>query len=130
MAGGRAEIGGRDEAIRTLGGARSLNELAQTMITLPMGGEVRLQDLGVVTDTIADRRTFARFDGEPVVAFGIKRSNGASDTVVAKAVQKRIDELKTAYPDVDLKLIDTSVYFTTATTKLRSTHCSKAQRWR
>jgi hydrophobe/amphiphile efflux-1 (HAE1) family protein len=112
LAGGRAEIGGRDEAIRTLGGARSLNELAQTMITLPMGGEVRLQDLGVVTDTIADRRTFARFDGEPVVAFGIKRSNGASDTVVAKAVQKRIDELKTAYPDVDLKLIDTSVNFT------------------
>jgi hydrophobe/amphiphile efflux-1 (HAE1) family protein len=112
LAGGRAEIGGRDEAIRTLGGARSLNELAQTMITLPMGGEVRLQDLGVVTDTIADRRTFARFDGEPVVAFGIKRSNGASDTVVAKAVQKRIDELKTAYPDFDLKLIDTSVNFT------------------
>ena len=112
LAGGRAEIGGRNEAIRTLGGARSLNELAQTMITLPMGGEVRLQDLGVVTDTIADRRTFARFDGEPVVAFGIKRSNGASDTVVAKAVQKRIDELKTAYPDVDLKLIDTSVNFT------------------
>jgi hydrophobe/amphiphile efflux-1 (HAE1) family protein len=112
LAGGRAEIGGRDEAIRTLGGARNLNELAQTMITLPMGGEVRLQDLGVVTDTIADRRTFARFDGEPVVAFGIKRSNGASDTVVAKAVQKRIDELKAAYPDVDLKLIDTSVNFT------------------
>ncbi len=112
LAGGRAEIGGRDEAIRTLGGARSLNELAQTMITLPSGGEVRLQDLGVVTDTITDRRTFARFDGEPVVAFGIKRSNGASDTVVAKAVQKRIDELKAAYPDVDLKLIDTSVNFT------------------
>src|SRR4029079_3331763 len=91
LAGGRAEIGGRDEAIRTLGGARSVNELAQTMITLPTGGEVRLQDLGVVTDTITDRRTFARFNGEPVVALGIKRSKGASDVVVAAAVQKRID---------------------------------------
>src|SRR6478752_4730463 len=112
LAGGRAEIGGRDEAIRTLGGARTLNELAETMITLPMGGEVRLQDLGIVTDTIADRRTFARLDGEPIVAFGIKRSKGASDVVVAAAVQKRIDELKQANPDVDLKLIDTSVDFT------------------
>src|SRR5262245_19033163 len=112
LAGGRAEIGGRDQAIRTLGGARTLNELAATMITLPMGGEVRLEDLGVVTDTIADRRSFARLDGEPVVAFGIKRSSGASDVVVARAVQKRIDELKQAYPDVDLKLIDTSVDFT------------------
>jgi multidrug efflux pump subunit AcrB len=112
LAGGRAEIGKNDQAIRTLAGAKSLNDLAGTMISLPTGGEVRLDDLGTVTDTIADRRTFARFNGEPVVALGIKRSKGASDVVVAAAVQKRIDALKIAYPDVDLKLIDTSVEFT------------------
>jgi hydrophobe/amphiphile efflux-1 (HAE1) family protein len=112
LAGGRAEIGGRDQTIRTLASARTLSELAATMISLPMGGEVRLDDLGIVTDTIADRRTFARLNGEPVVALGIKRSSGASDVVVAEAVQKRIDELKAAHPDVDLKLIDTSVDFT------------------
>jgi multidrug efflux pump subunit AcrB len=113
LAGGRAEIGKNDQAIRTLAGAKTLNDLAGTMISLPAGGEVRLDDLGTVTDTIADRRTFARFNGEPVVALGIKRSKGASDVVVAAAVQKRIEALKTAYPDVDLKLIDTSVDFTT-----------------
>ncbi|HKS17635.1 MAG TPA: efflux RND transporter permease subunit [Bradyrhizobium sp.] len=112
LAGGRAEIGKNDQAIRTLAGAKTLNELAGTMIPLFSGGEVRLDDLGTVTDTIADRRTFARFNGEPVVALGIKRSKGASDVVVAAAVQKRIDALKVAYPDVDLKLIDTSVDFT------------------
>jgi multidrug efflux pump subunit AcrB len=112
LAGGRAEIGKNDQAIRTLAGAKTLNDLAGTMISLPAGGEVRLDDLGTVTDTISDRRTFARFNGEPVVALGIKRSKGASDVVVAAAVQKRIDALKAAYPDVDLKLIDTSVDFT------------------
>ncbi|MCA6124226.1 efflux RND transporter permease subunit [Bradyrhizobium sp. WSM 1704] len=112
VAGGRAEIGKNDQAIRTLAGAKTLNELAGTMIPLFGGGEVRLDDLGTVTDTIADRRTFARFNGEPVVALGIKRSKGASDVVVAAAVQKRIEALKAAYPDVDLKLIDTSVEFT------------------
>lgn len=112
LAGGRAEIGRNDQAIRTLAGAKTLNELAGTMISLPSGGEVRLEDLGTVTDTIADRRTFARFNGEPVVALGIKRSKGASDVVVAAAVQKRIDALKAAYPDVDLRQIDTSVDFT------------------
>jgi hydrophobe/amphiphile efflux-1 (HAE1) family protein len=112
LAGGRAEIGKDDQAIRTLAGAKTLNELAGTMIPLFGGGEVRLDDLGTVTDTIADRRTFARFNGEPVVALGIKRSKGASDVVVAAAVQKRIDALKVAYPDVDLKLIDTSVDYT------------------
>ncbi|MEO6946098.1 MAG: efflux RND transporter permease subunit [Nitrobacter sp.] len=112
VAGGRAEIGKNDQAIRTLAGAKTVNELAGTMISLPAGSELRLDDIGAVTDTIADRRTFARFNGEPVVALGIKRSKGASDVVVAKAVQQRIDTLKEQYPDVDLKLIDTSVDFT------------------
>src|SRR6266853_2253144 len=65
LAGGRAEIGKNDQAIRTLAGAKTLNDLAGTMIPLFGGGEVRLDDLGTVTDTIADRRTFARFNGEP-----------------------------------------------------------------
>ncbi|MBR0786679.1 efflux RND transporter permease subunit [Bradyrhizobium iriomotense] len=112
VAGGRAEIGKNDQAIRTLAGAKTLGDLAGTMVPLFGGGEVRLDDLGTVTDTIADRRTFARFNGEPVVALGIKRSKGASDVKVAAAVQKRIDALKAAYPDVDLKLIDTSVEYT------------------
>src|SRR5271166_2605957 len=112
LAGGRAEIGTNDQAIRTLAGAKSLNDLRGTMIALFGGGEMRLGDLGTVTDTIADRRTFARFNGEPVVALGIKRAKGASDVVVAAAVQKRIDQLKVNNPDVDLKLIDTSVEFT------------------
>ncbi|MCP3393429.1 efflux RND transporter permease subunit [Bradyrhizobium sp. CCGB12] len=112
VAGGRAEIGKNDQAIRTLAGAKTLGDLAGTMIPLFGGGEVRLDDLGTVTDTIADRRTFARFNGEPIVALGIKRSKGASDVKVAEAVQKRIDALKAAYPDVDLKVIDTSVEYT------------------
>src|SRR5215471_14920381 len=112
LAGGRAEIGKNDQAIRTLAGAKTLNDLAGTMIPLFGGGEVRLDDLGTVTDTIADRRTFARYNGEPVVAFAIKRAKGASDVVVAAAVQKRIDAIKEAHPEYDLKLIDTSVKFT------------------
>src|ERR1700757_2073946 len=41
LAGGRAEIGKNDQAIRTLAGAKTLNELAGTMIPLPAGGELR-----------------------------------------------------------------------------------------
>src|ERR1700739_4699690 len=94
LAGGRAEIGKNDQAIRTLAGAKTLNELAGTLRPVPDGGELRLDALGTVTDTSADRRPFARYNGEPVVALGIKRSKGASDVVVAGLVQKRIDALK------------------------------------
>jgi len=112
VAGGRAEIGGRDEAIRTTAGAKTLDALAATIIALPGGGQVRLDDLGVVTDTIAEPRTFARLDGEPVVAFGIVRTKGASDVTVAAAVAAKIDEIRAAHPEVELKLIDSSVKHT------------------
>ena len=112
VAGGRAGIGGRDEAIRTLAGTNSVEDLAGTMISLPMGGEIRLDDLGVVTDTIAERRTFARVNGQPIVAVGIKRAKGASDVVVAAAVQKRIEQLRATDPDVEFSLVDSSVEYT------------------
>jgi multidrug efflux pump subunit AcrB len=109
LAGGRSEIGGRDQAIRTLAGAKTLGDLAATSIALPTGGEVQLDDLGLVTDTIAEPRTFARFDGAPVVGFSILRSKGVSDVAVAEAVAARIDAIKAANPGIDLKLIETSV---------------------
>lgn len=112
LAGGRAEIGGNDQAIRTLAGVKTVADLAATRIALPTGGEVRLDDLGLVTDTVAEPRTFARFDGAPVVGFAILRSKGASDVVVAEAVEARIAKIKAANPDIDLKLIDTSVTYT------------------
>jgi hypothetical protein len=59
LAGGRAEIGARDQSIRTLAGAKSLDALAGIMIALPTGGQIRLGDLGVVTDTVAEPQTFA-----------------------------------------------------------------------
>ncbi|NWG25659.1 MAG: efflux RND transporter permease subunit [Pseudorhodoplanes sp.] len=112
LAGGRAEIGGRDQSIRTLAGAKTLNALANTMMTLPSGGEVRLEDLGLVTDTVAEPRTFARLDNDPVVAFSIFRAKGASDVTVAKLVAEKVEQLKKEYPDVELKLIDSSVTYT------------------
>jgi len=112
VAGGRTEIGGRDQSIRTLAGAKSLSQLSATGIALPTGGEVRLDDLGTVTDTIAEPRAFARANGEPVVGFSILRSKGASDVTVADAVEARINSLKAEHPEVDLKLIDSSVSYT------------------
>ena len=79
LAGGRGEIGEREQAIRTLAGKKTVADLAQTMIALPGGRSVRLDTLGTVTDTIAEPRQYAELDGEPIVAFAISRAKGASD---------------------------------------------------
>ena len=98
MAGGRGEVGGREQSIRTLAASRTVRDLKATSIVLPGGRKVRLDDLAVVQDAIEEPRTFARFNGEPVVAFAVSRGSGASDAEVATAVEKRIDEFRKTYP--------------------------------
>ena len=109
MAGGRGEVGGREQSIRTLAAARTLADLKATSIVVPGGRKVRLDDLATVADTIEEPRTFARFNGEPVVAFAVSRGSGASDAEVAAGVEKRVAELRTAHPDVTFEKIDSSV---------------------
>jgi multidrug efflux pump subunit AcrB len=112
LAGGRSEIGGHAQAIRTLAGARTITDLGATRIHLPRGGDVRVDDIGLVTDNIAEPRTFARFEGVPVVGFSITRAKGASDVEVEKLVTAEVERIKKENPDIDLKLIDTSVTWT------------------
>jgi hydrophobe/amphiphile efflux-1 (HAE1) family protein len=112
LAGGRGEIAGREQAIRTLAGKQSVADLAATSIVLPRGRKVRLDELGTVVDSTAEQRTFAALDDRPVVAFAISRAKGASDVVVARDVAKAIEGLRKAHPNVELKLIDSMVEYT------------------
>ncbi|WP_267357238.1 MULTISPECIES: efflux RND transporter permease subunit [unclassified Methylobacterium] len=109
MAGGRAEVGGQEQSIRALAASGSLDTLAKTSIVVPGNRKVRLDELATLSDTAEEPRTFARFNGEPVVAFAISRASGASDAVVAEGVAKKIAALHAANPDVRFDLIDTSV---------------------
>ncbi|HEX8417588.1 MAG TPA: efflux RND transporter permease subunit, partial [Methylobacterium sp.] len=108
-AGGRGELGGQEQSIRTLAGAASLETLGQTSIVVSGNRKVRLDELATLVDGAEEPRTFARFNGEPVVAFAISRATGASDADVATAVAKKIDELREKNPGVRFDLIDTSV---------------------
>ncbi|AIQ93564.1 MULTISPECIES: efflux RND transporter permease subunit [Methylobacterium] len=109
MAGGRAEVGGQEQSIRALAASASLETLAKTSIVVPGNRKVRLDELATLSDTAEEPRTFARFNGEPVVAFAISRASGASDADVSVGVAKKIAALHAANPNVRFDLIDTSV---------------------
>src|SRR5690606_25627474 len=97
LAGGRGEIGGREQATRTLAGQTTVANLAATMIALPGDRKVRLDELGTVTDAYEEPRAFATVDKEPVVAFSVKRAKGASDTTVSTDVHTAVEELVKRY---------------------------------
>jgi hydrophobic/amphiphilic exporter-1 (mainly G- bacteria), HAE1 family len=109
---GRGEVGGQEQAIRILAGARGIDQLANTKIILSAGRDVRLKDLGRVIDDATEPRSFARLDGEPVVSFAIFRAKGSSELSVNNVVEKKLAELAAARPDVTLQKIDDAVSYT------------------
>lgn len=100
--GGRAEIGGRKQVIRTLGAVSSIEDLKGLAIPLPNGQLVRLDDIGIVADGFADRTSIAYLNGKPVTALEVKRSNGFSDTGVASEVRKTVRSFAAANPDIEI----------------------------
>ncbi|MGM3278215.1 efflux RND transporter permease subunit [Ralstonia sp. 24A2] len=98
--GGRGNIGGQEQAVRTLGTVKSARELAQMDIPLSDGRRVRLSDVADVRDTAAEPRQMALFDGKAVVSFQVFRSRGASEVSVAKGVREAIAKLQAERPNV------------------------------
>ncbi|MCA8867575.1 MAG: efflux RND transporter permease subunit [Rhodobacteraceae bacterium] len=114
---GSGSIGGQQLAIQSLGSAASVNDLAATPIQLPGGQVIRLSDIASVTEGTPDLTTFAMFNGQPVVAFGVYRATGASDLVAANNAQAALAGLKESHPSTTFALIDNTTDFTTGNYK-------------
>jgi hydrophobe/amphiphile efflux-1 (HAE1) family protein len=108
LPGGRAEVGGSEQSIRTLGSAASVDMLKTYEILLPQGGSVPLSTLGSVEDKFGDVRQAARLNNQPVVAFQVLRSTGSVLVTVEQGVKAAVKELEKTLPaDVKLDLIFT-----------------------
>ncbi|MDL2400648.1 efflux RND transporter permease subunit [Rhizobium mayense] len=109
---GRGQVAGSEQAIRVLGDARDVAQLADTTIALTNGRFVKLSDLGVIKDTYQEPKSFSRFNSTPVVTFGVFRAKGASEVTVANTVAATLDKVRAENPNVTIEMIDDSVYYT------------------
>jgi multidrug efflux pump subunit AcrB len=109
---GRAEVGAGEQAIRLLGDQGDATTLAALPIALPGGTQVRLDQLGTVTDTYEEVRSFARSGDEEVVVFSVFRAKGASEVSVAEETDATLDRLRSENPDVTMTMVDDTVFYT------------------
>jgi multidrug efflux pump subunit AcrB len=114
-AGGRAQVGGGEQAIRVLGGAKTAEALGDTQVILPGGKSVRLREIAEVRDGVAEVRSVARLNGRAATTFGVFKAKGASDVSVAKAVQAELDKILAENPAVHMSSIFTTVDHTLRT---------------
>ncbi len=101
-AGGRTDLGGGEQPVRTLATVKSAREVGAIEIAIAGGRTIKLEDVATISDTVAEPRAAARLDGRPVVGFEVARSRGESEVQVGAAVQKALVELKAARPDIEL----------------------------
>ncbi len=97
--GGRAGIGAREQSVRVLGSAPTVDAIRQ--VTIPVNGSyVKLSDVAEVGDGSAEVRAFALLDGRPAVAFQVNKTKEASDVSTEKVTLAAIDKLAKAHPEV------------------------------
>jgi multidrug efflux pump subunit AcrB len=101
--GGRGDVSGAEQSVRTLATVQTAQELAAMDIPLPDGRHVRLGDIAKVADTIAEPRAIAEQDGKPVVGFEIFRTRGAGEMDVAGGVRQAVAELQQKHANVVLR---------------------------
>lgn len=100
--GGRAELGGAEQLVRTIATVKSAEELANMEVALSDSRRVRLDQIAKVHDTVAERRSAALLNGEAVVGFEIVRSRGASEVEVMQGTRAALANLKAKHPDITI----------------------------
>jgi HAE1 family hydrophobic/amphiphilic exporter-1 len=108
-AGGRMNVGGREQTLRVLSSVASVAQLRD--LNIPTGGNrfVKLSDVADVGDGASEVRGFARLNGRPVVGFQVAKTKEASDVRTEDAVVAQIAQIEKKHPGVKFTKIFSSV---------------------
>jgi multidrug efflux pump subunit AcrB len=96
--GGRGDVSGAEQSVRTIATVKTAAELALIEISLDDGRRVRLDQIASVKDTVAEPRAIATQDGKLVVGFEISRTKGYGELMVAKGVREVVSALEADHP--------------------------------
>ena len=108
LPGGRSDISGIEQGIRTLGSADTVEALQRFQVVLPAGSTVPLSSLGTVEDDFAEIRQSAYLNQEAAVGFRVNRSRGSILVSVEEGVTEAIADLEQTLPDdINFQLIYT-----------------------
>jgi len=100
--GGRGDLGGLEQMVRTLGTVASAEELADLSLPLADGRRLRLADVADVRDTSGERRQLALLNGKSVVSFSVMRARDYDEVGTGQSVRAVVEKLQAAHPRVEL----------------------------
>ncbi len=105
LPGGDMREGLKDMYVRTHGEYKSLQQIAETIITTVDGDPIRVMDVADVVDGFQDVGRLVIIDGEPMVRMGIRKQSGANTVEVAERAREVMDQINRERNDLELMMI-------------------------
>jgi len=102
LPGGNVNSGVQQLYVRTLGEYESIDQIANTIITMVDGKPIRVKDVAEVKWGYEDLNRLVTIDGKPMVRFGIRKQTGANTVAVAEQIREEIEQINTERSDMDL----------------------------
>ena len=103
--GGRVTVGSREQTLRVLGAAATVEQIRNITIATGGGRSVRLSDVADVGDGSAEVRSFALLNGSPVVGFQVSKVKDASEITTENGVDAAVEKLLKAHKGVSITKI-------------------------
>jgi HAE1 family hydrophobic/amphiphilic exporter-1 len=98
LASGRIEGDRREWSVTTQGKAVEVSDFGELIVAEHDGRLVRLRDVGIVEDGMAEARSIARLNGHPGVSLQIQRQSGADIVGIARHAREEVERIRRVLP--------------------------------
>lgn len=105
LPGGDMREGFSDMYVRTRGEYQSLDEIANTIITVIDGKPIRVRDVAEVVDGYQDLNRLVQIDGRPMVRLGVRKQSGANTVAVAEKARAVMEQINRERNDLELFVV-------------------------
>lgn len=122
LSGGRLEEGSQQYLVRTLNEFKNLDQIRNVVIARNGGNTIYLKDVADVVQSYKEREAITRLNGSEAVEIAIYKEGDANTVATAKAVEKRMSQIRDILPD-EMKMVkvyDQSVFIASAVNEVKN----------
>jgi HAE1 family hydrophobic/amphiphilic exporter-1 len=105
LPGGDMQEGFNDIYVRTRGEYQSIEQIANTIITVVDNKPIRVKDIAAVVDGYEDINRVVEIDNKPMVRLGIRKQSGSNTVAVAARVRALMEQINQERDDLNLLLV-------------------------
>ena len=105
---GSTDVGSQNLSVTTGVEFKDMESLKRIPISVAKGNTIYLQDVANIYSTLKDAAGIGRYNGQDTIALGVKKQQKSSAGEVSKAVNRTVDKLLEANPDLRIVVVNDS----------------------